>query len=172
MATGSPIRRHMARLDESAADALVESFVDHYRRERGGLARAFPGMDRLLRDLRARGIRVGVVTSKLREDTLAELEETELDESVDVVIAFEDTDEHKPAAAPHLEALRLLGASGGAGVGDLPSDVVSARRAGLRTLAVAWGYGNAPELQKAGAERVCETTGELSEALRERLLDA
>ena len=169
MATGSPIRSHMARLDEPAADVLVESFVAHYRREREGLARVFPGMGGLLRRLRSRGIPVAVVTSKLREDTLAELAATGLDESVEVVIAFEDTEEHKPAPAPHLEALRQLGASGGVGVGDLPGDVLSARAAGLSALAVAWGYGDPAALRDAGAERVCETALELGTALERAL---
>jgi pyrophosphatase PpaX len=169
MATGRPIRAHMAHLDETAADLLVEVFVERYRQEREGLARAFPGITPLLRHLRDRDVPVAVVTSKLREDTLAELEATGLDESVEVVIAFEDTQEHKPAAGPQLAALRRLGACGGVGVGDLPSDVVSARGAGLSSLAVAWGYGEAAALLEAGAERVCETAGQLTGALEERL---
>jgi pyrophosphatase PpaX len=172
MATGSPIRAHMARLDETAADLLVESFVTHYRTAREGLARAFPGMHRLLRHLSGRGIPVGVVTSKLREDALAELAATDLNNSVAVVVAFEDTDEHKPAPAPHREALRRVGAAGGLGVGDLPSDIVSAREAGLVAVGVAWGYGDTVALRQAGAERVCETTGELADALEEYVLNS
>jgi pyrophosphatase PpaX len=166
MATGMPIRTHMAHLDEAAADLLVESFVAHYRREREGLAQPFPGVRALLRDLREQGTRVAVVTSKLREDSIAELAATGLDESVELVIAFEDTDEHKPAATPHLEALRRLGAEGGVGVGDLPNDVLSARAAGLGALAVSWGYGDPAALREAGAESVCDTIEELAQALQ------
>jgi pyrophosphatase PpaX len=169
MATGSPIRVHMARLDEAAADLLVETFVQRYREKRDGVARAFPGMSGLLRDLRHRGVAVGVVTSKLRADALAELAVTGLDGSVDLVIAFEDSDEHKPAAEPHVEAMRRLGAGRGLGVGDLPGDVVSARTAGLSAVAVAWGYGDPAALLEAGADCVCETADELARALEERL---
>jgi phosphoglycolate phosphatase-like HAD superfamily hydrolase len=169
MATGVPIRTHMALLDELAAEALVESFVAHYRREREGLARPFPGMTGLLRDLRNRGFRVAVVTSKLREDTIAELAATALDESVELVVAFEDTEQHKPAAAPHLEALRRLGATDGVGVGDLPGDVLSARRAGLAAIGVTWGYGTETALREAGAMHVCETAVELARELDRRL---
>jgi pyrophosphatase PpaX len=170
MATGMPIRAHMAHLDESAAELLVESFITHYRREREGLAQPFPGMRELLRDLRERGMRVAVVTSKLREDSVAELAATGLDESVELLIAFEDTDEHKPSAAPHLEALRRLRADGGLGVGDLPSDVLSARAAGLSALAVSWGYGDPEALLQAGAECVCETVAQLAQALERRVV--
>jgi pyrophosphatase PpaX len=171
MATGTPIRAHMARLDEAAADILVESFIAHYRREREGLARPFPGMTALLGRLRGGSVPVGVVTSKLREDTLAELTATGLDECIDLVVAFEDTDEHKPAATPHLEALRRLGAAGGVGVGDLPSDVRSARAAGLTALAVSWGYGDPAALRQAGAECVFDTVEELAQALQRRVVE-
>jgi pyrophosphatase PpaX len=170
MATGSPIRKHMAYLDEAAADLLVEVFVTRYREQREGLAQAFPGMHRLLQDLRARGVPAAVVTSKLREDAVAELAATGLDEWVDLLIAFEDTDQHKPAAAPQLAALRGLGVDGGVGVGDLPSDVASARAAGLHALGVTWGYGDEAALRAAGAARVCATTAALTEALEERLV--
>jgi phosphoglycolate phosphatase-like HAD superfamily hydrolase len=169
MSTGSPIRTHMAHLDELAADSLVEVFVERYRREREGLARAFPGVSELLERLRDEGIAIGVVTSKLRDDAVAELAATGLDQLVDVVIAFEDTDEHKPTAAPQRAALAALGADQGVGVGDLPSDVVSARAAGLRALAVEWGYGSGSALREAGAEAVCRTAAELAQALEERL---
>jgi pyrophosphatase PpaX len=169
MATGSPIRAHMSHLDEEAADLLVDVFVAHYRREREGLARAFPGMSPLLERLRARGMPIGVVTSKLRADAITELAATGLDEFIDLVTAFEDSDEHKPAAAPQLAALRSLGVDGGVGVGDLPSDILSARAAGLRALAVSWGYGDVRSLRLAGAERVCATPASLTEALEECL---
>lgn len=171
MATGVPIRAHMAGLDAAAADLLVENFIEHYRREREGLARPFPGISRLLRDLRRRDVPVAVVTSKLREDTLAELAATGLDAHVQLVIAFEDTDEHKPGPAPQLEALRRLGASSGVGVGDLPNDVLSARAAGIGALAVSWGYGDRDALRRAGAECVCDTVEELAQALERRVVE-
>ena len=169
MATGSPIRAHMAHLDETAADLLVEAFIACYRRDREALARAFPGIRPLLEQLRACGVPVAVVTSKLREDCLAELAATGLDELIQLVIAFEDTTADKPAPAPQLAALRALGVDNGIGVGDLPTDVASARAAGLRALAVGWGYGDSPTLRAAGAERVCATAAELTEAIIEYL---
>jgi pyrophosphatase PpaX len=100
MSTGVPIRAHMALLDESAADRLVAVFVERYRLEREAFARPFPGMVELLARLRSAGMGVGVVTSKLKQDALIELRATGLSEYIDVVIAFEDTDEHKPAPTP------------------------------------------------------------------------
>ncbi len=169
MSTGRPIREHMALLDNDAAEHLVTAFVEYYRLERDGLASPFPGIIALLERLQRGGIGVGVVTSKLREDALAELHATGLDKNVDVLVAFEDTDEHKPAAAPQLEALRRLRANTGAGVGDLPSDIVSAQAAGLAAIGVSWGYGSRDALREAGAEVVCDSGVALEVALAMRL---
>jgi phosphoglycolate phosphatase-like HAD superfamily hydrolase len=165
MATGAPIRTHMAAISVEHAERLVECFVGHYRVQRAALARPFPGLVDLLRTLKEAGIAVAVVTSKLRADALAELASTALAEHVATVVAFEDVTEHKPSPAPQLEALRRLHCGPGIGVGDLPTDVASARAAGLPALAVTWGYGDRRALADAGAERVCATPDELREAI-------
>jgi Haloacid dehalogenase-like hydrolase len=122
MATGMPIRAHMARLDEGSADRLVEVFVRHYRLEREGRARPFPGVLELLQSLRASGNAIAIVTSKLRDDARAELLVTGIDTQIDLLLAFEDTVEHKPHPSPILKALDSLGATQGIGVGDLPTE--------------------------------------------------
>lgn len=169
MSTGMPIRAHMALLDESAADRLVDVFVERYRLEREGFARPFPGMVELLRRLRSAGVGVGVVTSKLKQDALIELRSTGLSEYIEIVVAYEDTDEHKPAPTPQREALRLMSTNAGVGVGDLPSDVASARAAGLAAIGVSWGYGARSALIDAGAECICDSAEELERELRARL---
>lgn len=169
METGLPIRAHMALLDEPSADRLVEVFVEQYRRERDGLVQPFPGMLELVGRLREAGVRVAVVTSKLRSDALAELAATGFLGTVDAVVAFEDTHVHKPDAAPHLTALCAVGASGGVGVGDLPTDIESARAAGLAAIGVSWGYGSTQSLLEAGATCVCDAAEQLDRELRERL---
>jgi pyrophosphatase PpaX len=162
MSTGMPIRAHMALLDEDSADRLVEVFVERYRVEREGLARPFPGVVELLEGLRASGNAIAVVTSKLRDDALAELSVTALDSKIDVLVAFEDTAEHKPHPDPNLKALASLNATAGLGVGDLPTDVASANAAGLEAIGVSWGYGTADALLDAGAVCVCDTVAALA----------
>jgi pyrophosphatase PpaX len=169
METGMPIRAHMALLDEPYADRLVDVFAEHYRRERDALVQPFPGMPELLGRLRQAGVGVAVVTSKLRSDALAELAATGFLGTVDAVVAFEDTNIHKPDAAPQLSALRAVGASGGVGVGDLPTDIESACAAGLAAVGVSWGYGRTQSLLDAGAACVCDAAEQLESELRERL---
>lgn len=122
-------------------------------------------MVRLLEDLRASGDPIAIVTSKLRDDARAELLVTGIDRLVDVLITFEDTAEHKPHPAPVLGALTALGATLGVGVGDLPTDIFSAKAAGLDAVGVSWGYGTTESLLRAGASRVCDTLPALATQL-------
>jgi len=162
----------MALLDESSADRLVEVFAECYRYERDRLVRAFPGMLELTGRLRETGIGVAVVTSKLRADALEELSATGFLQNVGPIVAFEDTAAHKPDPAPQLAALHALGASGGVGVGDLPTDIESAHAAGLAAIGVSWGYGATPALLGAGALCVCDSAEQLEGELRELLAQA
>ena len=62
-------------------------------------------------------------------------------------------------------ALRALGATGGAMVGDTRFDMAAARAHGLRAIGVAWGIGSREELRAAGAERIVEAPEDLPDAL-------
>jgi pyrophosphatase PpaX len=168
LATGMPLREHMALVDEGSADRLVEAFVRHYRLEREELVRPFPGVPELLESLRASGNAIAIVTSKLRDDAVAELLVARIDSQIDVLIAFEDTEEHKPHPGPILTALESLNVGTGIGVGDLPTDVVSAKAAGLQAIGVSWGFGTPETLLSAGAECVCDTVAALAIELEYR----
>lgn len=50
-------------------------------------------------------------------------------------------------------------------VGDREHDLIAGRRNGIFTVGVTYGYGSRRELTEAGADRICDTPGELSELL-------
>ena len=62
-------------------------------------------------------------------------------EHVDVVVAREDTERHKPEPDPLLLAVERLGgdAAEAAYVGDSPFDIRAAKAAGVFAVAVGWG---------------------------------
>jgi pyrophosphatase PpaX len=168
MKRGMPLRERMACIEPTAAVELTHAFLERYRPERERVV-PFEGMPDLFARLQRRGVRLAIVSSKLREDVLAELAASGLDRYVDAVVAYEDTAEHKPSPAPHLEAMRLLESVWGVGVGDVPTDIVSIRAAGLAAFGVSWGFGDAEGLLDSGAVAVCGSVGELDRALEERL---
>ena len=171
MATGLPLRAAMRTLDENSADRLADVFVRHYRRERADLVQAFPGMTELLTTLRSQGHPIAVVTSKLRDEARADLLATAMDGLIDVLVAFEDSTEHKPHPGPLIQALESLHATRGVGIGDLPTDITATRAAGLSAIGVSWGYGTVEALLDAGAESVCDSAHDLELEL-DRLVSA
>jgi pyrophosphatase PpaX len=114
------------------------------------LARPFPGISDLLGDLRARGARLGVVTSKGRSICERGLATCELAWHFEAIVTSDDVQEHKPMPGPVTEALRRLDADPEATVfiGDSPHDVTSGHAAGVATGAALWGPYSAMLLER------------------------
>lgn len=128
------------------------------------LQTGYDGIRELLTDLKAQGIRTGVVTSKRHEGAARSLAAAGLDQLIPVVCAMEDTGQHKPNPQPLLLAMEKLGvhdSSHGAYVGDATVDVQAAHAAGLASLAVTWGAGTRDELAAQAPLALCTTVDEL-----------
>ncbi len=112
--------------------------------------RLTPGADALLAHLAPR-FRLGVVTTRSREEAEKMLQATGLAPYFDVVVTRDDSRRLKPHPAPILTAARRLGLSPEQilVVGDTPMDVRAARAAGAMTAAVLCGFGEIDELQEA-----------------------
>ena len=96
----------------------------------------------MLPRLRAEGRKLGIVTAKRHRTVGLALDRfPALAEQFDVVIAYEDTDRHKPDPDPVLAAMGRLGAepSSTAYVGDSPFDIGAAKAAGVFSVGVGWG---------------------------------
>ena len=94
-----------------------------------GQCRVFDGIKELLTELRAGGVKIAVVTSGPRTYAQKVLAHGELE--VDVLVAYHDTREHKPASAPINAALSRLDANPeqSVSVGDDAIDILASRRA-------------------------------------------
>ena len=89
-----------------------------------------------------------------------------ISQHVDVLVAMEDTDRHKPDPTPLLLALQRMGRSSNAAVyvGDAVVDVLAGKAAGMDTLAVTWGAGLPEALHAVRPTAVASTAGELRSA--------
>lgn len=138
---GHPLRWQMGTLaGEARADALVASYRRYFA-EVENLIRPYPEWPPVLIELRRRGNKLGVVTSKGRLFAARHLAMHGLDILVDLVVALEDVTEHKPHPAPCILAAELLEVDPRhcLMVGDSPWDILAGQRAGMKTALAHWG---------------------------------
>lgn len=121
---------------------------------------AVPG---LLAELKARGIRTGIVSSRYRYRIEAILHASALGSAIDQVIGFEDVPEHKPHPAGVNAALARLGVDGTRAlfVGDHVVDALAAKAAGVRFVGVLSGVTSSAQFAQVGAHEVVDSVAEL-----------
>ncbi|HOF87376.1 MAG TPA: HAD-IA family hydrolase [Armatimonadota bacterium] len=144
-------------------DAAVPYYRARYAIYHEALLAEIPGTRAMLDAVRARGVRLGVVTSKKRQNARQTLRDVGFLALFDVVVAEEDTTRHKPAPEPLLYALTSLNHAPdvAAYVGDNPDDVRAARAAGMRAVAVSWGFRGREEIVAVGPDLILDAPAEL-----------
>ncbi|OPA76337.1 pyrophosphatase PpaX [Paenibacillus selenitireducens] len=122
----------------------VTSFVAAYReynRERHDeLVREFPHVREVIETLHNHGIKLGVVTTKIRETTERALQMFGLYPYMGMIVTVDDVKNPKPHPEPVLMAIEKMGANPATTlmVGDSPADIQSANAAGVASVAVSW----------------------------------
>ena len=121
-------------------DALREAFLEFYREHPCVETRLFPGIAELLEECARRSIAWGVVTNKATRFTERILSALGL--APHCVVCGDTTPHLKPHPAPMLFAAEGLGvsAAGCLYLGDDLRDIQAAHAAGMRAVAVDWGY--------------------------------
>lgn len=149
-------------------DSLREEFLAFYAAALCVHSRLFDGMAPLLDDLDARGVRWGIVTNKPARYTDPLVQQLGLSQRAACVVSGDTTAHAKPHPGPLHHALQLArtAAQHAIYVGDDQRDIQAGRAAGLRTIAVGYGYlGDGAPPQAWGADAVVETPAELHEWL-------
>jgi phosphoglycolate phosphatase len=121
-------------------EALRESFLDFYAERVCHETRLFPGIAELLRELRRREIRWGIVTNKSTRFTEQIVLALKLEPDC---VACGDTTPHlkpHPASLLHAAAQLKLAPTECCYLGDDLRDMKAAIAAGMRPIAVDWGY--------------------------------
>ncbi len=164
---GQPLIRGFRSIDPVRADELFATYLDWNRANTERLIRRYAGIDTLLADLAAAGVRVAAATSKLRGPAKDAVRLTGLDTHLDVLVTMEDTDAHKPDPAPLLLAVERLGSTVGDAVyvGDAVVDVRAARNAGMAAVGVTWGAGTREAVVGSVPDVVADTVDQLRAAL-------
>jgi pyrophosphatase PpaX len=122
-------------------EALIATYREYNLANHDRMVRVFPGVVEAVKELRERGIPMGLVTSKARQGALRGLRLVGLDTAMDVLVCADEVTNAKPHPEPVATAVRLLGSepSSTVYVGDSIHDLHSGRGAGVHTAAVLWG---------------------------------
>jgi phosphoglycolate phosphatase len=126
--------------DDDEYPALREMFLEYYAERVCENTQLFPGIAELLGELQARAIRWGVVTNKATRFTESILGKLNL--KPDCVACGDTTPHLKPHPASLLHAAEHLKLAPACCVylGDDLRDMKAAHAAGMRPIAVEWGY--------------------------------
>ncbi|MDR8415245.1 HAD-IA family hydrolase [Nonomuraea sp. 3-1Str] len=154
---GVPNPRAAYRADYDAAlqDSLVEVRVFHEVVQR-------------LRDLKASGIRIGAVTAQPRR-RISRMVPREVRELFDVFLCHNDTGGKKDVGIRHALAHMQIPSQQAFFVGDSPSDMRAARKAGVKSVGVLWGFSSEEELKRSPSDILLESPMEISLELALRL---
>lgn len=138
---GQPLMKQMVLLGGDRAQELYDIYrvFNHAKHEE--YIRTYPGIEELLAELSARGVKLAVVTSKSRSSMELAFHSIPIDHYFDTLIATDDTDNHKPHPQPLLLAMDRLDLTPDECVyiGDSPFDIQAGQAAGMATAAVGWG---------------------------------
>lgn len=155
----------------------VTSYVTAYREysaiHHDTMVAPFPEVNEVLARLQAEGIKLGVVTTKIRPNTLKVLEMFQLDQFMQVIITQDDVEHTKPHPQPIERAMEALGSSPERTlmVGDSPADLQSAAAAGVMSAAVAWSLKGEEELSKYHPQYILRTMSDLYELVLGDMVD-
>lgn len=159
------------KIDGTAADEAIERFMTHYEARHDDLVAAFPGIDDLIRECAAAGMRLAVITGKSRLTALLTLERLNLTDAFDVTYAGDDVDRQKPDPEALISGLRDLDADDVDRVvmiGDSAADVAAGKAIGVSTIGVTWGSPDLDALVAAEPDHLVSTVSELASLLLDR----
>ncbi|MEX2367643.1 MAG: HAD family hydrolase [Pseudohongiellaceae bacterium] len=123
--------------------AYLEQLLDMYDEQiQVTRCRLFPEIERLLNSISSATMQWGIVTNKPSRFTLPLLEKVPALKDCPVVICRDQVARPKPSPDSLLLACEKAATktSEAVYVGDHPRDVEAGKRAGMRTIAAAWGY--------------------------------
>jgi len=132
---------------------IMAAGIVAYRRAREASLVLYPHVNSTLIELMKRGLKLAVVSDAPREEAWLRLCYLKLHHMFDLVLAFEDTGEHKPSPVPFLTVLNKLGVEPEEAlmIGDWPErDIAGASELGIKTVFAR--YGDTFGVESSGAD--------------------
>lgn len=140
---GTPLRAQLRAFTDDAEE--LAAMIQTYRRwnidNHDAMVRAYPGALETVTELRRRGYRMGIVTSKNLRGLLRGLTRCGLEGLFDSFVTADSMEKSKPDPEPVLHCIAELGGKPESTlfIGDSPHDIAAGRAAGTATAACLWG---------------------------------
>ena len=163
------IERSLKGVMPANFDEIVAFYNDSYNFCGSPKTCVYDGMSELLKELKADGYLLAVVSNKPQDGTTEVIRKFFGDGLFDYVYGQREGVKTKPSKEPVEIVLKALSVEkrDAVYVGDSEVDVATARNAGLPMIGVSWGFRGREGLAEAGAEVIVDTAGELLEKLLE-----
>ncbi|HEY3487977.1 MAG TPA: phosphoglycolate phosphatase [Gammaproteobacteria bacterium] len=137
----------------------LNRFMSLYAEFNGRHSKVYPGVHQALTVFRNAGIPLCGITNKKRCFAEPLLRRMQLDGFFEFWVCGDDLERKKPDPKPLLYAMHRLRVSAAAVwmVGDSVTDVMTARAAGVKVLAVSYGYNQGRDIREAGPDIVVDS---------------
>lgn len=150
--------------NEEECKAAVATYREYYSAKGIFELTMYDGMEELFRKLKARGIKLGISSSKPEIFLLRIVDKFGLSELFDTVKGSDIDYIHSDKSLiirRATEAMNLPGTAKVLMVGDRCFDINGAKKAGVDSAGVLFGYGSREEFEEAGADYIVADTDEL-----------
>lgn len=146
---GPPLQDVFSGVNPAMADEMVETYIKHNHAHHDAYVKAFPYVMETLDQLKNKGIKMAIVSSKRRTGVEMGLKVTNLRQYFEEIVAVDDVVKPKPDAESVLKAMQLLKGTPADTlmVGDNFQDILSGQHAGVDTAGVAWSSKGAAYLE-------------------------
>jgi pyrophosphatase PpaX len=142
---------------------LTQAYREYNHLRHDEMVSLFPGVAEVIPQLHQAGIRLGIVTTKMRATTMRALELLGIYKYMETIVSLDDVEHAKPHPEPVAKAMQALGVepSETIMVGDSTVDMGSAVAAGAVPVGVAWSLKGEEILREAGAVHMLREMKEL-----------
>jgi phosphoglycolate phosphatase len=160
---GLTLRDGFRSMYPELCDEAIDNCVDTYRqifaeRREELMPELFPLVADTLEELRRRGYRFTVASSRLTDSLMLFMRHHGIDHYFEYAVGSDSVTHHKPHPEPALKTLAALNIepSEAVMVGDMPVDIAMAHNAGIRAIGVDYGNASHEELEAAEADWIVD----------------
>lgn len=148
--------------NDTLVDEVLAFYDECYKKTYLNCRQCYDGIPELIEFLKARGLHLGVLSNKQDFQTKGLVDSLFPSHPFDFVQGQTELPK-KPDPTVPLMAAKALGAEAYEClyVGDSDVDVLTAKNAGMLSLAVSWGYRNEEQLRDVGAEVIAKDTEDI-----------